>query len=758
MYNPYNYSPANNNEYYNQQQQQQSNNYQSNQYQNQQPQYYGNANIQHQQPQQPVINPQQSMYDPYGGGNQQHQTHMNSYAYPSSNQVAGSYYPNQQQQQPVMTQGIYQNNANQYSPSYGQPYGNVPQQPYQHSQPSYPPQPQQPYQNSQPTQSYGVPSQSQPQVQQPYASHVQPPVCNQQQSYGCFPQASQVIDQSQYLYLQNYEQFYAQQKTQQPLLEPFVDPDFPPNETSLGFSKKKIKENNYGGFKRASELCEIPQLIIDGIDARDIRQGSLGDCWLLSSLAAIARFPHLIAHLFVKANVAMGQYTLRFFWRNEWKYVTVDDFVPITTDGDIMVVHSKDKNELWPTIVEKAIAKLFGNYAKVEGGDGTLGIYLFTGCLPQFEDLRNHVSCIEEHEEEGEEYEEEGYEDDEQDEEDQEEEVVEEGIVGGGLSFDEIWCCIVNGFNNGNAIGFGSDDNSGLGDEFTNEDGIVGGHYYALLDCLEYKGNRLVRLRNPCKYSFLIFNYLSKFIGGNTEWTGAWSDVSKEMIAQTKRDLNERVTEQANLIQQLCRNTGLLPVNDTASDRKSRKQKEKEEQDDGVFWMELGDVINHFGTMAIGHIVNIDHLFKEDNAFGFRFDQTILRSIHKSSSFPIFKQILKHDDKDFVNEDDSGCKTLTQQFNLTVDRKCETLIALRMIHNDMLKYNSYLELVCDELDIKSSGLYVFTGTRRKIPKGLHTFQVHSESRNGKFSDIEVSLLWENRQAHISLNEEEVEFE
>jgi hypothetical protein len=103
-------------------------------------------------------------------------------------------------------------------------------------------------------------------------------------------------------------------------------------------------------------------LFVNGASYQDVRQGTLGDCYLLASLAEAAyRNPATIASMFVVNGD--GTYTARFFNNGQAAYVTVDSQLPTDAAGRLVYAgfgshHANPANELWAPLAEKAYAQI----------------------------------------------------------------------------------------------------------------------------------------------------------------------------------------------------------------------------------------------------------------------------------------------------------------------------------------------------------------------------------------------------------------
>lgn len=62
----------------------------------------------------------------------------------------------------------------------------------------------------------------------------------------------------------------------------------------------------------------------------------------------------------------------------------VDDRLPTEVGtGEWLLSRSEDQTELWPNILEKAYAKLYGGYDKIEGGKVSYVLAELTGGQPE---------------------------------------------------------------------------------------------------------------------------------------------------------------------------------------------------------------------------------------------------------------------------------------------------------------------------------------------------------------------------------------
>lgn len=70
-------------------------------------------------------------------------------------------------------------------------------------------------------------------------------------------------------------------------------------------------------------------------------------------------------------HAEQGCYTFQFYKHGCWHKVTVDNFLPCLDDPDdqrLAFACSSNAGELWPSLMEKAYAKVHGSYYALEGG------------------------------------------------------------------------------------------------------------------------------------------------------------------------------------------------------------------------------------------------------------------------------------------------------------------------------------------------------------------------------------------------------
>ena len=295
-------------------------------------------------------------------------------------------------------------------------------------------------------------------------------------------------------------------------------------------------------WRRLSEMCDAPVLISDSVSAGDVRQGSIGDCFLLSAIAAVAsKRRELLVNNFVKYDVAKGVFGVRLFINGVWTFVIVDDFAAYTSDGQLVYASCANSSELWLPVLEKAIAKVCCCYENIDGGVTDWALEMLTGGLTEPGNeivIADHepAACWEKIDA-----------------------LLRRGDVLAVSSFSE-------GEYKDKGIEFGGGE--GTAGEGVLACGLVAGHAYGLTACIEFEGTKLFKIRNPwgkrhtqlsatsfspshalrLSFSLSLFLRLSLSLSdslslslsrsltlsphlstGEGEWNGAWGDKSEEI-------------------------------------------------------------------------------------------------------------------------------------------------------------------------------------------------------------------------------------
>ena len=292
----------------------------------------------------------------------------------------------------------------------------------------------------------------------------------------------------------------------------FVDPDFGISslKETLGpsFEAARLRSSNGGGGGNDDELGHITMrrgdTIIPGLTNKlvpqsvlikgkkptpdNLHQGAIGDCWLIAGIATVCEMNDgaLIKAVFLHADHDKGIYALRMFLNGLPRIVFIDDYLPVRVNDPLNVGNELSINNrqvmfcgldrpeyFWCCLIEKAYAKLTGSYDHIVGGYEDAAMADLTGGIP------SKVLNLHENQ-------------------------------------NEIWANLLASRRNGDLLGAGSLSGS---DTDKNDQGVVLGHAYSILDVRELEGNRLLQMRNPW---------------GTGEWSGRWSDRSTEWTPRYK--------------------------------------------------------------------------------------------------------------------------------------------------------------------------------------------------------------------------------
>uniref|UniRef100_A0A3Q1HVQ0 Calpain catalytic domain-containing protein n=1 Tax=Anabas testudineus TaxID=64144 RepID=A0A3Q1HVQ0_ANATE len=253
----------------------------------------------------------------------------------------------------------------------------------------------------------------------------------------------------------------------------YIDDMFPPERRSIGDGILKPSDVARIVWLRpgVSKISPNPAFVLDGISRFDFGQGEfLGNCWFLASIGALTFQRHILEQVVPHEQTFDENYCGLFhfrFWRfGKWVDVVIDDKLP-TIDGRLIFVHSKNRNEFWPALLEKAYAKVCGSYTDMNAGTPVEAMMDFTGGVHMSIQLSDPPANL------------------------------WELMYRAGKSHTLMGCGTLQGTHDIKVL----------------PNGLVQGHAYTVTGMIESRGKlvSLVRLWNPW---------------GNGEWNGDWSDES----------------------------------------------------------------------------------------------------------------------------------------------------------------------------------------------------------------------------------------
>lgn len=164
---------------------------------------------------------------------------------------------------------------------------------------------------------------------------------------------------------------------------------------------KLHSDHDFNAMKLTGPLFEVPSKNKNGeldIADNDALQGRLGDCYLIAALIGLAKkSPEVIRNAITerkKGDVVIYEVKLYFLdSKNRTKLVpqkvVIDNQFMVKADGSSAYAAQGDQGEMWPLVIEKAVAKALGSYETLAGGSTDWVLRMLTGKFPKVENIVN---------------------------------------------------------------------------------------------------------------------------------------------------------------------------------------------------------------------------------------------------------------------------------------------------------------------------------------------------------------------------------
>ncbi len=274
-------------------------------------------------------------------------------------------------------------------------------------------------------------------------------------------------------------------------MSPFTDSYYPADQNSISFIPEgnaqknvlmdyEIEDLNNFTWKRCSDIVSDGNSLLKDdyklygtISDKDIRQGTIGNCYFLCSVAALAEFPKRYDPIFINnKRTISGGYQLRLMIDGVPKIITVDDhFLWDNNQNNFAGANSGD-GEIWVQLMEKVWAKACKSYAMTIAGTPANALSALTSA-PVMSYI--HAKYTRDSE-----------------------------------SLSRLWQILLEADKANYII---CTNTGNLDEKELEAAGLVLGHAYTILACYNVDNVRLLKLRNPW---------------GEFEWKGDFSDHSPE--------------------------------------------------------------------------------------------------------------------------------------------------------------------------------------------------------------------------------------
>ncbi|CAF0703089.1 unnamed protein product [Brachionus calyciflorus] len=324
----------------------------------------------------------------------------------------------------------------------------------------------------------------------------------------------------------------------------FVDDSFPPCDKSLFIDPKK-KPQKLGHIQWLSPEYvrthpseqSLKWNVYNDPKFNDIKQGLLGNCWLLSGLAVILEQPELLRRIIItKDYCPQGCYQVRLCKNGEWQTVILDDMFPCDQNGQLIYSQASRK-QLWVPLIEKAMAKLNGSYESLIAGQTVEGLSALTGY--PCDSIRLETGSNEEE-----------------------------------IDLEMIWVKMLSMKEAGYALGASCGRTDIPDDKIFTDKGLLPRHAYSVLAVKEVMGYRLIQLRNPW---------------GRYTWTGDWSENSKLWTPEIRRALG---------LKSKSKTSGSSQSSSRQEDNHFYNVNRRN-NDEGVFWISFYDFVKFFCSIDV---------------------------------------------------------------------------------------------------------------------------------------------------------------